>query len=322
MGFNGNWIDLTIILFIVFYSYQGTKRGFLVLMAEMVSFIFSFIISLRYYDVASTFLTSNFQLTHNLANILGFIFIALAIQFTIARLFTQVYKFLPGNLFHSKFNHLLGLFPAAVDGLIICAFILSAVIALPLSPSLKSHTLDSVIGSELISKTSSVERSLNNIFGTTIQDSLSFLTVKTGSTQNIDLNFHTSNYKTDSASENQMLLLINKERDSRGLTPLTRNEKLQLLARKHSRDMLKRGYFSHINPNDQDPFDRMHTEGIYYRSAGENLAYAPNTKIAHVGLMNSPGHKANILNTDFNQVGIGVIDAGIYGKMFTQEFTN
>jgi uncharacterized protein YkwD len=52
------------------------------------------------------------------------------------------------------------------------------------------------------------------------------------------------------------------------------------------------------------------------------LAYAASVDLAHNGLMRSPGHRANILSADFGQVGIGVIDGGIYGKMFTQEFTN
>ncbi|MEO5953203.1 MAG: CAP domain-containing protein, partial [Chloroflexia bacterium] len=65
---------------------------------------------------------------------------------------------------------------------------------------------------------------------------------------------------------------------------------------------------------------RMDTAGITYRTAGENLALAPSLDIAHEGLMNSPGHRANILNADFGRVGIGVLDGGVYGKMFVQEF--
>jgi uncharacterized protein YkwD len=66
----------------------------------------------------------------------------------------------------------------------------------------------------------------------------------------------------------------------------------------------------------------MHDARINYSAAGENLALAPTTEFAHDGLMNSPGHRANILNGQFRRVGIGVMDGGIYGKMFVQEFTN
>jgi uncharacterized protein YkwD len=55
---------------------------------------------------------------------------------------------------------------------------------------------------------------------------------------------------------------------------------------------------------------------------GENLAYAPNLELAHTGLMNSEGHRANILSPDFNKVGIGIEDGGVYGLMVTQVFSN
>ena len=54
--------------------------------------------------------------------------------------------------------------------------------------------------------------------------------------------------------------------------------------------------------------------------AGENLAGAPTVERAHSGLMNSPGHRANILNPNFTHVGIGIVDGGPYGKMYTQTF--
>ena len=61
---------------------------------------------------------------------------------------------------------------------------------------------------------------------------------------------------------------------------------------------------------------------IVFTYAGENLALAPSVDLAMKGLMQSPGHKANILSTNFHRVGVGVIDGGIYGEMFCQEFTD
>jgi uncharacterized protein YkwD len=97
---------------------------------------------------------------------------------------------------------------------------------------------------------------------------------------------------------------------------------LRKLARSHSLDMFQRGYFSHYTPDGLSPFDRMNAANIEYTYAGENLALAPSTDLAMQGLMNSPGHRANILNPNFNKIGIGAIDGGIYGIMFSQEFTN
>ena len=84
----------------------------------------------------------------------------------------------------------------------------------------------------------------------------------------------------------------------------------------------KRNYFSHYTPEGKSPFDRMDEAGIKYKAAGENLAYAPSVEVAHQGLIDSPGHRANILRPEFGHLGVGVIDGGINGKMFCQEFTD
>ena len=94
------------------------------------------------------------------------------------------------------------------------------------------------------------------------------------------------------------------------------------MARDHSLEMFQLDYFSHNSPTSGSPFDRMHAAGIPFGVAGENLAYAPNVDIAHQGLMNSPGHRANILRPEFGHIGIGVIRSQVQGSMFTQDFTN
>ena len=79
--------------------------------------------------------------------------------------------------------------------------------------------------------------------------------------------------------------------------------------------MFARGYFSHRSPEGEDPFQRMTDAGIKFRTAGENLTLAPTLQIAHTGLMDSPGHAANILNPNFRRVGIGVMTGGRRGIM-------
>ena len=81
----------------------------------------------------------------------------------------------------------------------------------------------------------------------------------------------------------------------------------------------KAGYLDHKH---KDPFDRMRKEGVRFVTAGENLALAQTLIMAHKGLMNSPGHRANILHKSFGRLGIGVLDGGIYGLMITQNFRN
>ncbi len=122
------------------------------------------------------------------------------------------------------------------------------------------------------------------------------------------------------AEEQQMFNLVNKERTAAGLKPLELDMRLVQQARLKSQDMSKLGYFDHYSPTYGSPFDQMKKAGITYRAAGENLAGAPTVQMAHEGLMNSPGHRANILNSMFTHVGIGVASSSKYGLLFTQMF--
>jgi uncharacterized protein YkwD len=148
------------------------------------------------------------------------------------------------------------------------------------------------------------------------------MTVEPNSEKSVKLPFKVTKYRVREDLEAKMLELVNEERAKERLKPLKADPEIQVVARKHSADMFARGYFSHITPEGKDPFDRMRAGGIRFLAAGENLALAQTLSIAHTGLMNSPGHRANILHKSFGRLGIGVLDAGIRGLMITQNFRN
>ena len=122
------------------------------------------------------------------------------------------------------------------------------------------------------------------------------------------------------AEEQQMLALVNQERERAGLPALQADMRLVLVARKKAQDMVDKNYFSHTSPTYGSPFDMMKAAGITYRTAGENLAGSFSVESAHRALMNSEGHRRNILNPAFTHVGIGIVRGGPYGMMFTQMF--
>lgn len=122
------------------------------------------------------------------------------------------------------------------------------------------------------------------------------------------------------AQEQQMVSLVNQERTSQGLKALAVDMRLVKAARMKSMDMIKNNYFGHQSPVYGSPFDLLKSQGITYRTAGENLAGNSSVTNAHTGLMNSSGHRANILNANFTKIGIGIIKGGPYGLMITQEF--
>ncbi|MBI4743873.1 MAG: hypothetical protein HY776_03500 [Actinobacteria bacterium] len=121
--------------------------------------------------------------------------------------------------------------------------------------------------------------------------------------------------------EQRMLDLINQERATRNLKPLTVDPAVTIVARNHSEEMIRLEYFSHESPVSGGLELRIKNGNIKnWKFLGENLAGAQSVEIAHSALMNSEKHKENILNPEYIHIGIGVVDGGRYGKMFTQNF--
>ncbi len=125
-----------------------------------------------------------------------------------------------------------------------------------------------------------------------------------------------------STFEKQVVDLVNKERTSRGLVPLTQNDAIGKAARAKSTDMRDKGYFSHTSPTYGSPFEMLTKFGVKYRAAGENIAKGQKTPSEVVaGWMNSPGHRANILNPSFSQIGVGYASDKNGVPYWTQLFT-
>lgn len=122
----------------------------------------------------------------------------------------------------------------------------------------------------------------------------------------------------------KMLKLVNKDRKDFKLGKLKMQQDLREVARKHSKDMARKDYFEHENIKGQTPFDRLNEARITDVVAGENLAKIRGFKNpvvkAEIGLMNSPGHRANILNEKYNTVGIGIIKSIDQSFYYTQNF--
>lgn len=121
--------------------------------------------------------------------------------------------------------------------------------------------------------------------------------------------------------EAQVVELVNKERAAQGLPALKFNAELSKVAEAKAADLRDKNYFSHTSPTYGSPFDMMKSFGIRYTAAGENIAkgYMNPTSVMN-GWMNSPGHKANILNSNFTEIGVGYVSgsngSGYWVQMF------
>lgn len=317
-----NWADLVIIISIIFFTVSGYFKGFIRQLADFFVLVVAVILSIRFYLPFSGYIAARFSIAPNFAKIIAFFAIWIVVQFILNIIIYFLYPKIPEKLRISVFNRGLGALPGFLWGVMFVAIFLTLFVAFPIRTKYKDEILESKTGSYIVQKSSGIEKYVANIFGGAINDTLTFLTIKPNSGETVDLGYKTTNVSIDKDSEEKMLTLVNKERTLRGLRPLVMDDKLREVARKHSQDMFARGYFAHLNPDGKDPFARMDDAGIKYMIAGENLALAPNVDLAHEGLMNSPGHRANILTSEYGKVGIGCIDGGQYGKMFSQEFSD
>ena len=123
-----------------------------------------------------------------------------------------------------------------------------------------------------------------------------------------------------SADEKEVFDLINKQRTKNGLSALKIDTEVQRVARIKAQDMIDNNYFAHESPTYGTPFQMLKSFKISYKTAGENIAGNSSNSAAVNAWMNSSGHKANILNGNYNYTGIGVVSSSKYGKVYVQMF--
>lgn len=313
-----NWVDLIIIGSLIFFALEALGRPLILEILDFASFLVAFFISFRYYNYPSKFFEVNFKIPHGLSLVLGF----MIAWFLAETAFYILVRFIPRIKLKIPAANILSVIPALLRGLIFISLTLVLLATFPLQPSIKKAILDSKLGSVILKNAYQLEGPVKSVFGGVTNDTLTFLTIEPKTNEKVDLGFQTSKFQQDPTSEQAMIDLVNKERVSRGLKALSFDSRLRDIGRAHSADMFSRGYFSHYSPERATVADRAIKAGVDFLVIGENLAYAPNVALAHQGLMNSEGHRANILSVDYSKIGIGVMDGGVYGRMFTQVFTN
>ncbi|HLD25164.1 MAG TPA: CvpA family protein [Patescibacteria group bacterium] len=319
-----NWIDWIIILFIMYEIYDGWERGFTSLLANLFSFLGSLWFAVRFHGVVGNFFVEKFGIASAWTDVLGYITVALLSQIVIDELLDVAVARLPEKFQKSKMNQWLGGLLSSVNASIIVSFILLLILALPLRGTVKKDIRNSFIGSRLVMLSERYGGQVKSSLEDLAKEAVKFLTVKPGSNERIPLDIPSVNvsFTVDQSSESEMVRRVNQERVSRGMPELRVDTRITAVARGKSRDMFERKYFSHYDPDGKNAADRMTAAGVAFSLVGENLAYAPDVDTAHEGLMNSEGHRANILEPRFHRIGIGVIDGGVYGQMYTQIFAD
>ncbi len=323
------YIDLLVLILAGVFIWQGYRVGVVGGLLNLLITLASFVLATYFYPVVGEVLSQVFKLNENLAKVAGFVvtltFLELILNTTITYFYGKVAPLYRRSKVVAKADHILGVFPSLLVGLFLTLLVSLLVLTLPVQSFVRDPIQESWWGRNIVplglGLTPSIEKTLNRL---PYKNLVYIITpANPASEASQDLNIPKGiSLSEDPQSERDLWQLVNKERRERGLKELAFDNNLRDVGRSHCRDMFERSYFSHYTPEGDSPFDRLDSAGIEYISAGENLAYAPSVPLAHQGLMNSQGHRENILRTSFGTLGVGVVDGGIYGKMFCQEFTD
>ena len=318
-----NLIDVLLVVVIVLSLLNGYRRGFVHGVLDLAGWVLSLLAGLRYYQTVAKWIGPSVDLWSEVWDQpIAFVLIAVIVGIAVHAIGYWLLRRLPEDIDKRQVNQIFGLIPGFINGLIMAAILSALLLALPLSETLSEHARESAIANRLTVYSERLEGQLRPVFGDAIARTLNLLTVQPDSNERVNLPFKVATTRPRPDLERQMLDLVNEERQAAGLQPLAPDPELTEVARAHSADMFARGYFAHDTPDGLTPFDRMRAANVRFLTAGENLALAPTISVAHTGLMNSPGHRANILRPQFGRLGIGVMDGGMRGLMVSQEFRN
>ena len=321
-----NIIDILLVILIVLLVLNGWRRGFMRGALDLLSWSLGLLAALRFYPALARWLANYVNWWSDVWDRpIAFVILAIGTGVIVELIGYAILSRLPEDIHDRSLTRILGVLPGFASALITAAILSSLLLAIPLNEGLRERARESPLVNRLAVYTERLEVLLHPVsadIAEAIAETFNFLTIRPQSNERISLPYTVAVTRPRPDLEARMLQLVNAERAAAGLRPLAPDPELTAVARKHSADMFGRGYFAHDTPDGRDPFDRMREAGVRFLTAGENLALAPTVQVAHTGLMNSPGHRANILHKDFGRLGIGIMDGGIRGLMVSQEFRN
>ena len=315
-------VDLLILVVVLLYVRDDLRVGVIHGLLNLAGLLLALSAALLLHGRVAGWLVEQLGLAYALAKPAGFALVWVLTDMLFGLVVRRVTRGAADDAARTRVGRLLGVASGAARGLIVAMLLLGIVRALPLPEPVTRAIGDSRLGSVLAERGADVQRALAGVFGEAVQETLTTLTVRPESTERVQLRFTVAAPRVDEAAEARMLELVNQERARAGLGAVTVDPTIHEVARAYAAEMFQKGFFAHVDLEGETPFDRMRQGGVRFLAAGENLALAPTVDVAHEGLMNSPGHRANILNGRWRRVGIGVTDGGMHGKMYVQNFAD
>ena len=319
-------IDFLLGLSLAAVLIRGWIRGFVKEVLDLLGLVLGVALAFRLGGPLGDFLADRFDVSSEWARlgsgIALFIVVGLAMGLAAHWLGTVVR--LPGlNLA----NRLLGAGFAAAWVLVIVLLAVSMLRVLPMPSAVDAALDESVIVSTVADPESLAQRAFQSVAGDSVLDTILALEPLVGDRRVIleeDATLEIEAAEPDELDERpsgaqQVFELLNDARLEAGVAPLAWSDGLAEVARGHVVDMYTSGFVSHRSPTTGDVVDRVEAAGIRLYAVGENLALAATPRAVHEALMDSPGHRENLLRTAFDRVGVAAVD-GPLGLMVVQVF--
>lgn len=292
------WFDVALVLFILFQVALGIRQGFLLSLASFLTFLLSLALALFGGPWLAARLAPFVPWPAPilaLALALGLVLIAIPL---LTRTVAWAYAQLPSSPRIRRLDRAFGVASGALRGLTLSAILVGGYAALAL-PDLPRSTLSGELYQRVKTPVSMLAAHAQREFP-------ALLVTPAGWEVLVEPVQARESIAPDQLAT-EMLGMVNQERRERGLAELRWDGDLAAMALAHSKDMLARNYFAHEDPEGQTATQRAAKAGITYSILGENLAFAKTLPQAHRGLMNSPGHRENILRPEFRRLGIGIV---------------
>jgi uncharacterized protein YkwD len=324
-----NLLDLALVAGLGLVAYHAAQRGFVPYLTELVAFGIGLALAFPLFYPIGKFVHDRLGVNQGVAGFGSFLLLLVVIhavtQPPVSRAATWLHGRLQPGLSGNAYVAVSAA-PGLAVGLMVATILLCALAVVPLNGA-RPLVNSSLLGSTIVNHASFVQSPVQRLLvPVSPADSRKILESDPPSNPGEDAFYKLQfppNLSTqlDQPAEDQMFQRINQARAQVGLSPLRQDPQLQQAARAHSGDMYQRHYFSHRTPDGKTPYDRLHDLRFHYVTAGENLAFAADVDQAFDSLMQSPDHRANILNPDFRCVGIGAYKGlNGYEEMFTQDF--
>jgi uncharacterized protein YkwD len=318
-----NLVDGAVLAVCAVAALDGARRGFPTYATELTAFALGLGVAFTLFQPLSSGLHALLGVPIGLA---GFGIFLILLVLTHGAVQASLHPRLEGVVRRVRLTPRAGAVPAVGSAVLLAALVLSALVVLP-HAGYRPLVLGSTVGSTLTRQSSFMQPGLQRLLVPANGESQAVVGPQVAPDAGENAFYKLSlpdrlDTTLDVPAENRMLTLVNQIRQQNHLPALQADPLLQEAAREHSVDMYQRKYFSHMTPDGKNPFDRMRAHQVHFVTAGENIAFAPDVEQAEESLLASPDHRANILNSDFRCVGIGVYRAPGYEEMFTQDFTD